>query len=155
LTCTWAPPPEAPAAADQHVALGHGVHLAVGALQRRHEQRAAAQAFRVTHRRDTVMSMVWPGWAKAGSEVVTITAATFFSCSWGRRQVDALLLQHRHDRLHGERGLAGLVAGAVEAHHDAIARQLVLAHAGDAGDVLQALGLGRRRRIGASSTRPG
>jgi len=31
---------------------------------------------------ETVMSMVWPGWAKAGSEVVTITAATFFSCSW-------------------------------------------------------------------------
>ena len=29
---------------------------------------------------DTVMSMVWPGWAKAGSDAVTITAATFFSC---------------------------------------------------------------------------
>ncbi|MNT61976.1 hypothetical protein D3C71_1445520 [compost metagenome] len=31
---------------------------------------------------DTLMSIICPGWAKAGNCAVTITAATFLSCNW-------------------------------------------------------------------------
>jgi hypothetical protein len=156
FTCTEAPPPEAPNAADQHITLGHGIHLAVGALQRRHQQRAAAQAFRVTHRgHGDVDGLARLGEGRQrgrdhhGRHVLQLQLGA-------GRQADALLLQHRHDRLHGERGLGGLVAGAVEADHDAVAGQLVLAHAAEAGEVLQALGVGRGRSgSGRAGRRPG
>ena len=51
-----------------------------------------------------------------------------------QRQVDAELREHRHHALHGERGLRGLVAGAVEADDQAVADQLVRPHARERRD---------------------
>ena len=159
LICTLRAGRRGAGAADEQVALRHRIDLAVGALaaaSRSACRRAGSSRCRST-RRST--SIVWPGCANGGSCAVTITAATFFSCMLGAgRHGDAHLLQHRQHRLHRERRLRGLVAGAVEADDEAVAEQLVLAHAADAGDFLEALGMGRswpaagraaRRRIAA------
>src|SRR5690606_10152924 len=53
------------------------------------------------------------------------------------------LAEHVVEGLQGEGRLGGLVTRAVEADHQAVADQLVAAHALDAGDVLETLGLGR------------
>ena len=60
----------------------------------------------------------------------------------GAADVDAEPLQHRGERLLGEGDVIEGVAGAVEPDHQAIADELVLAHAFDVGEVLDA---GRRR----------
>ncbi|MNT56095.1 hypothetical protein D3C72_1933750 [compost metagenome] len=57
------------------------------------------------------------------------------------RHLDAELGQHVVEGLQGEGRLGGLVAGAVQAHHQAVADQLVVPHALDARQVLEALGL--------------
>jgi hypothetical protein len=66
-------------AADNQLPWAMAVDRAIGALERRRDQGAAAQALGVAERRD-VDVMTCPGCAKAGSIVVTITAATFFGC---------------------------------------------------------------------------
>ena len=61
-----------------------------------------------------------------------------------RRNGDAELRQHVPDALDGERRLAGLVAGAVEADDEAVTDELVAAHARHRGEILDAFGLGGR-----------
>ena len=73
---------------------------------------------------------------KAGRLAVTITAATLPVRMFGAAGVDAEALQHRLQRLLGEGDVVERVAGAVEADHEAVADQLVLAHALDVGEVL-------------------
>ena len=82
---------------------------------------------------------------KAGRLAVTITAATLPVRRVCAADVDAEPLQHRLQRLLGEGDVVEGVAGAVEADHQAIADELVLAHALDIGEVLDA-----RRRPGAN-----
>ena len=92
------------------------------------------------------MSMVWPGFENAGRSARTVTAATFLSCGLtfaGNR--DAELREHVPDALDRERRLAGLVAGAVEADDEAVADELVAAHAGDRREILDALGVSGAR----------
>src|SRR6185437_12110748 len=58
-------------------------------------------------------------------------------------KIDAHLHQHAHDGLHGERRLTGLVARAIEPHHQAVPDELVGPHALDRRKILYALSLGR------------
>ena len=132
--------------ANEHVTLGHGVHLAVGALQRRHHQRAAAQTFGVTdgrHGNVDGLARLGKCWQRSGHHhsgyVLQLQAGA-------GRQIDALCLQHRHNGLHRERRLRGLVAAAVQAHDNAVAAQLILAYAGNRGQVFQAFGAGSLRQ---------
>ena len=69
----------------------------------------------------------------------------------GAADVDAEPLQHRLQRLLGEGDVVERVAGAVEADDEAVADQLVLPHALDIGEILDA----RRRtaRRGAAAER--
>ena len=71
---------------------------------------------------------------------MTITAATFLVSSFALvvAGVDAEALQHADQRLPGEDRGAQPVAGAGQADHQTVADQLVLAHALDVGDVLDA-----------------
>ncbi|MCY1414200.1 hypothetical protein D9M71_296430 [compost metagenome] len=130
-------------AADDEVALGDGVGLAVDTLQLGHQQAAAAQALGVADGGNGDVD----GLAGLGErrqvgvhgdrgDVLQLHVAHV------RRHLDAELRQHVVEGLQGERRLRGLVAGAVEADHQAVADQLVVAHALDGGDVLQAFGLG-------------
>ena len=89
-----------------------------------------------------------PGAAKAGRLAVTITAATFLVCMiWPR-----VLMPSRSSmvwmRLLGERRVLQAVAGAVEADHQAIADQHIVA---DALDLDQVLDPGEGRRPGAAA----
>ncbi len=59
-----------------------------------------------------------------------------------RRHRHPELGQHAFDTLDGKGGLTGLIAGAVQAHHQTIAHQLVATYPGDAGEVLDPLGAG-------------
>ncbi len=94
---------------------------------------------------DTVISIGWPGLANGGSSAWIATAATFFNCGVDvGRDVDAEFAEHVLQALHGEGRLAGAVAGVVQAHDQAVADQRVAAHAADLGQVLDALGRGRR-----------
>ena len=83
----------------------------------------------------------FPERANGGSVAVTTTAAAFFTrtCRGSTEIVHAAPAQHAQDALHGEERLLA-VAGAVEADDDAVAGQLVAAHAFDVGDVLDAGG---------------
>ena len=65
--------------ARHHGTLRHGVDLAVGAAQRGKHQDAASAGWRHRPMAATVASMCKPGWAKAGSVAVTITAAVFLT----------------------------------------------------------------------------
>jgi hypothetical protein len=66
------------------------------------------------------------------------------------RHRDAELLQHVLQALCGERCLRGLVAGAIQAHHQSVADQLVAAHA---GHLHQVANLVRARRCGHQQQR--
>ena len=91
--------------------------------------------------------------AKAGRLAVTITAATLAVRMFSPRGVDAEALEHRLQALLGEGRVVEAVAGAVEADHQAVADQLVVAHALDIDDVLDARGRGvgwRQRRAEAA-----
>ena len=59
--------------------------------------------------------------------------------------VDAHAVEHRLQRLLGERRVAQAVAGALEADDEAVADELVVAHALQRGDVLDARAAGERR----------
>ena len=77
---------------------------------------------------DTVMSMVCPTLAKAGrlgmdghrGDVLQLQVR-----AWRNRHAEAL--EHADKALGGEGRLGGLVAGAVEADHQAVANELVAA----------------------------
>jgi hypothetical protein len=59
--------------------------------------------------------------------------------------VHAQPFQHRGQRLLGEGRIVDRVAGSIETDHEAIADELVLAHALDIGEVLDARGSLRRQ----------
>jgi hypothetical protein len=69
--------------------------------------------------------------------------------------IDAEALEHRLQGLFGERRVVERVPGPVEADHEAVADELVLAHALDAGEILDARqrrgGGGRQHQRGAKS----
>ncbi len=83
---------------------------------------------------DTVTSRREPVRAKGGSSAVTITAATFFTFIGAGLTVSPGADQEVGEGLDGELGLI-LVAGAIQAHHHAVAQQLVAPHALEAGHV--------------------
>src|SRR5690606_1547388 len=127
-------------AADDEVTLCKGVDVAVRAAQRRHQQAAATQALRVADRgnRDVDRLPRFREWRKIrldrnGGNVLELQVDA-------RRNRDTELRKHVLDALHGEGCLAGLVTRAVEADDEAITHQLVVAHPGDAGKVLDPVG---------------
>ena len=77
-----------------------------------------------------------PDVAKAGRLAVTMTPATLRTRSWSLSDVDAEAIEHRLQRLLGEGRVAHRVAGALQADHQPVAEELVLAHALNDGDVL-------------------
>src|SRR5208282_5939962 len=56
----------------------------------------------------------------------------------GAAHVDAHAVEHRLDRLFGERNVAQRIAGALQADHQAVADELIVARAAQRGDVLDA-----------------
>ena len=132
-------------AADRERALRHRIDVAVGAEQRRDQQRAALQALGVAERRDGDVDA-----GALGAEGRQVRRHHHGGDVAGAQRlaadVDAEPLQHRLQRLLGERDVVERVAGAVEADDEAVADQLVLAHALDVREVLDARG-GARRRI--------
>ena len=135
-------------AADRDGALRHGIDLAVGAEQRRDEQGAALQALGVAQGVDRDVELG----ALAGErlerrrhhdrgDVVGVELGQTVA------RVDAEALQHADQALLGERRLVERVAGAVQADHQAVADQEVLAHPLEIGDVLDAR-FGARARAG-------
>jgi hypothetical protein len=69
--------------------------------------------------------------------------------------VDAEAFQHGLQGLLGERRIVERVAGAVEPDHEAIAKQLVLPHPLDAGEILDARHCCRRRNGTAEDSQRG
>ncbi len=136
-------------AADRDRALADRIDVAVGAEQRRDQQRAALQALGVAERGD---GDVDPGALGAEGRQVgghhhggDVAGAQVLAAD-----IDAEPLEHRLQRLLGEGDVVERVAGAVEADHEAVADQLVLPHALDIGEVLDA-----RRRPGVNRDEQG
>ena len=130
-------------AADRERALRDRVDIAVGAEQRRDEQRAALQALGVAQRRDGDVDAralrAERRQVRGHHHRRDVAGAQGLAAD-----VDAEPLQHRVQRLLGEGNIVERVAGAVEADDQAVADQLVLAHAFDVGEILDA-----RRRPGS------
>ena len=120
-------------------ALGHRVDLAVGGQQRRHQQRAAGQVGGVAQRGDRDIDP-----AAAARERRQFGGhhhrgdVLGFQLGHLVARIHAEPLQHPDQRFAGEHGVVQLVAGVVQPDHQAVADQLVLAHALDVGDVLDA-----------------
>jgi hypothetical protein len=133
-------------APDRQRALGDRVHIAVGAQERRDQQRAALQAFGVAERgrRHVDAGALGAERRQVGGyhDGRHIAGADGLAAD-----IDAEPLQHGLQRLLGERNVVERVAGAVEADHQAISDQLVLPHPLDIGEVLDARG-GIRPRAG-------
>ena len=70
-----------------------------------------------------------PGLAKAGRFAVTMTLGDVADAQRRRRDVDAHAVEHRLQRLLGERRVAHRVAGALQPDDQPVADQLVVAHA--------------------------
>ena len=89
-------------------------------------------------RAETPTSKRLPSREKAGRLAVTMTAATFlvWRSALDVAGVDAEPLEHADQGFAGEERVVELVAGAVEADHEAVADELVVADALDVGDVL-------------------
>ena len=137
-------------AADRERALRDRIDIAVGAEQRRDEQRAAVEALGVAERRH---GDVDPRALRGERRQVAghHHGGDVAGADRGAADVDAESLQHRLQRLLGERDVVERVAGAVEADHEAVADELVLADAFDVGEVLDARCRDRPsgRRVGA------
>ena len=117
-------------AGDRHRALRHGVDLAIRAEQRRDEQRAALQALGIAQRRDgdvDARALRAEGREVGGDH----HGRDVGGAQVGVAGVDAEPLQHRLQALLGEGRVVQRVARAVEADHEAVADELVLAHAFD------------------------
>ena len=118
-------------AGDGDRALGDRIDLAVGAEERRDEQGAALQRLRVAERRDGDVEARALG--REGRQVRRHHHGGDVGGAQVRAAgVDAEALEHRLQRLLGEGRVVEGVAGAVEADHEAVADELVLAHALDA-----------------------
>src|ERR1700704_1171273 len=124
-------------ARDCERALRDRVDVAVGAQERRDQQRAALQALGIAERGDgDVHARALRGEGRQigshhhGSDVA--------GAHLRAAHIDAEPFQHRYQRLSGERDVVEGVAGAVEADHQAITDELVLSDALDVGEVLDA-----------------
>ena len=132
-------------------ALGDRVDVAVGAEQRGDQQHAALQALGVAQRRDGDVDARALGGERRqvggdhhGGDVA---GADLLAAD-----IDAEAFQHRLQRLLGERNIVEGIAGAVKADDEAVADELVLPHALDIGEVLDARR--RRRRRNGTGQRP-
>ncbi len=100
------------------------------------------------------MSMVWPGLTNGRQHRMHRHRRHVLEL---RRDVgrhrDAQLRQHVVERLDGEGRLAGLIAGAVEAHDQSVAHELVGAHALYLRQVLDAFRVRKRRASPARNER--
>ena len=134
--------------ADGERALRDRVDVAVGAEQRRDQQRAAFQAFGVAHRRggDVDAGALGGERRQVGGDHDggDVAGADLLAAD-----VDAEPFQHGLQRLLGERRIVERIAGAVEADDEPIAEQLVLPDTLDTGEVFDARRR-RRRRNGAA-----
>ena len=134
-------------------ALRHRMGLAVATHHRRHDQGPAEERGRVAQRRHgDVERLAAPrqrrqlGGDDDGRDVAVAQRDV--------ADVDAHAVEHRLDGLLGEGRVAHRVARAEQAHHEAVADELVLAHAAERRDVLDADG-GPGRHRGAEQRRGG
>ncbi len=116
-------------------ALRHRIDLSVGAAHRRQQQRAAHQRRRVAHRRHRDVN---PCAARGkrrqfGGDHHRRDIAR---AQIGVAHVHAHAVHHRLQRLAGERRILQSVAGALQSDHEAVADELIVAHALDRSDVL-------------------
>src|SRR6185437_12142899 len=119
--------------ADGDGALGLGIDGAVGAMQDAEQEQAAGEAAGVAGGADGGINAhagVGEGGQGGGDE----DGGDVQDGDLGGRDGDAHFLQDVAQGLGGEEGLAA-VAGAVEADHEAVADEHVVAHPGDGGDV--------------------
>ena len=141
-------------APDGERALGDRVDIAVGGQKRRDEQDAALQALGVAERRhgdvDAGSLRAEGGQVGGHHHGGDIAGAQRLAAD-----VQAQPFQHRLQGLLGEGRIVDGVAGAVEADHEAVADQLVLAHAFHIGEVLDARGGGERTCAGQQRQRDG
>ena len=133
-------------AGDGERPLRDGVDLAVGAVERRHDERAAHQRARVAERGDGdvhARARLDEGRQfRRDRHRGDVAAARCL-----RADVDAHAVEHRLHRLLGERRVAHGIAGALQADDEAVADELVRPRAVDVDDVLDADGAARRLRI--------
>ena len=130
-------------APDQQVALSHPINLAVGSLERRHQQRAASQASCIAHAGDghvDKLARLRECRQRSGDHHRRHVPQPQIGA---RRQVDTHLHEHAGDTLYGKRRLNGLVACAIQPHHQTISKQLVGPDTLDRGEILDAFGLCR------------
>ncbi len=135
-------------AADHHTALGHGVGLAVSAFERGHQQGAAGQAGSIAHRRDGHVDLLarLRKRRQVGSDHHRGHVFRLQVGGYAGRQVDAQALKHGEQRLGGVGHLRGLVAGAAEADHQAVADELIHPHPLHAGEIADGGGVRGQRR---------
>ncbi len=138
-------------AADRQRALRDRIDIAVGAEQRRDQQRAAFEALGVAHGGggDVDAGALGGERRQVGGDHDggDVAGADLLAAD-----IDAKPFQHRLQRLLGERRVVERVAGAVEPDDEPIADQLVLPHALDIGEVFDARR--RRRRRTRHSRKP-
>ena len=127
-------------AADDQIALRDRVDLPIEAVQRRDQQRSAAQALGIRDRVDGDVDGLPRLDERRQHRVHRHRRDVLQLRRHVGRHRDAELREHVRQRLHRERRLAGLVAGAVQADHEAVADELVGAHALHLRHVLDALG---------------
>ena len=148
--------PSAWKSADRDRALADRIDVAVGAEQRRDEERAALQALGVAERRHRDVDARALGAERRqvrrhhhGRDVAGADGLA--------ADVHAEPFQHRLQRLPGERNVVQRIAGAVEADDESVTDELVLAHAFDVREILDprrrrhAIGLVRARRRGEAN----
>ena len=126
-------------AGDRERALRDRIDVAVGAEQGGDEQGAAAQILGVAERGDRdvhARALGGEGRQVAGHH----HGGDVAGADGGAADVDAHALEHRLQRLLGEGDVVEGVAGAVEADDEAVADELVLPHAFDIGEILDARG---------------
>ena len=120
-------------------ALADRIDVAVGAEQRRDQQRAALQALGVAERRyghvNTGALRAERGQVGRDHHRRDVASAQRLAAD-----VDAETFQHRGQRLLGEGDVVESVTCAVESDHEAVPNELVLAHALDIGEVFGARG---------------
>ena len=130
---------------DEHRALGNGIGLAIGAKQGRDQKRAALERGRIAHGRDrNVEARALCGKGRQiGGDHHGGNICRAHRLAAG---VDPHALEHGDHRLAGEGRIVEAVAGAVEAHDQPVADQLVVAHALDLDDILDAGRCGKHRK---------
>jgi hypothetical protein len=114
------------------------INVAVGALERRGDQHAAAQAFRVAERRHVDVDRL-PRLREGRQRGRDHHRGHVLGLQLhARRHGHAHLRQHRRQALRRERRALALVARAVEADDEAVADERVAAHALHGGNFLDA-----------------